>query len=304
MKNKKFWENFILTVIILAIIELFLEDISRLSPWSPSCRKYLLILGFLFDLIFTVEFTVRSIIAKDKNGWGSYFAKEKGWVDFFSSVPLLFLNSGPIMLGMFFPGSVIALPFLGVLNILKITKILRIARILRLLRVLKLFKISESENEKRLIRINTIISVFIVTIASVLILSPIFNKVFYNMDKGVNNKLTKYKNILNIWYLDIRKRNIENIKFYKKLLDYDKNVIYLNYMGMSMVNHLNTKSDPFLEIPKKYFYTDYKVLNHLNFKLYISLRDEIALDARVNLLLETIIIVMIFSFLLFYKDPV
>ncbi len=301
--NKKFWENFIIVVIILAIIELFLEDISRLVPWSTTGRMYLLVLGFLFDLIFTIEFTVRSIVSKNNKGWWFYFSKEKGWVDFFSSVPLLFLNSGPILLGIFFPGSVIALPFLGVLNILKITKILRIARILRLLRILKIFKISESENEIRLKRLNRVISIFVVTISIVLILSPIFSGIFYNMDSVVSKKISSYKSVLNNWYLSVRKRDIESVKFYNKLLDYDKDVLYMNHMGRSVINHLNSKKSPFVVIPEKYFYTDYKIINYLNFKLYVSIRDIVKQDAKVSLLIETIIVVMIISFLLFYKDP-
>ena len=61
--SKNFWENFILVSIFLVIIQTFLDDYSHYALWRVSARNILLVTGFLFDLIFTIEFIVRTVIA-------------------------------------------------------------------------------------------------------------------------------------------------------------------------------------------------------------------------------------------------
>lgn len=301
-KRRKFWESFIIIMIIVAIIEIFLEDLGRLYAWDIPVRRLLLIIGFLLDLIFTIEFVVRSILSKNENGWLFYFKYEKGWVDFFSSVPLILFNSGPLMIGMLWPGKIVALPFLGVLNILKVTKILRIARMLRLLRVLKIFKSTRSE-EKRIAQLGKILSICIVTITMVLIISPLFPQIFYTMENNVNIRKQTYVSLLQDWYKSLRRRDIERVRYLNTRLKEDPNVLYLYQMGQTVVNNLGENKPPTTIIKKRYFYTDFKVLNYLNFKLWYSIRDIVADDARVSLLVETIIIALILAFLFFYKEP-
>ena len=69
---------------------------------------------------------------------GDYFFRQRGWVDFLASIPLLVLNSGPAALGILAGGVTVA-GMAGMVNVLKVVKAIRIARILRLLRVLKVF---------------------------------------------------------------------------------------------------------------------------------------------------------------------
>jgi len=304
-KKRLFWESFMVVMIILAIVEIFVEDLSRIFTWSISVRGALLIVGFLFDLIFTIEFTIRSILAPKEKGWMNYFLYEKGWVDFVSSVPLILFNSGPIMIGMFWPGKLIALPFLGMLNILKVTKILRVARVLRILRILKIFK-SEGTNdakEKRISQLNRIISVSVVTVTMVLIISPLFPKIFYDMDNNVQTKKQVYVDIARDWYKNLRQYNMERINYLSKKLAEDKNVIYAYSRGRTIVNNLGKNASPSKVIPQKYFYTDYKVLNYLGFKIWYSIQDIVIDNSRINFLIETIIVVLIISFFIFYKDP-
>lgn len=304
MSNKRsFWESFIMVMILIAIAQIFLEDISRLGNWKIPLRKSLIIIGFLLDFIFTVEFIIRSILSRKVHGWIHYFKAEKGWVDLFSSVPLMLFNSGPIMIGMFFPGVLIALPFLGVLNILKITKILRIARVLRLLRVLKIFKVTQEEAEKSGKQLTRAISISIVAITLVLIVSPIFSKLYYNMDNSVKLKNQKYVALLQDWYNSYRRGNINRINYLSTTFQEDKDVLYLYQTGRTAVNHLGSSEPPSKVIPNTYFYTDYKVLKYLQFKLYYSIREIVKENARINLLIETIIIVMILGMLIFYSDP-
>ena len=74
------------------------------------------------------------------SGKGSqYFIRNRGWIDFAASIPLLLLSSGPAFIALVTGGSA-AFALGGILNVLKVVKAIRIARILRLLRVLKIFK--------------------------------------------------------------------------------------------------------------------------------------------------------------------
>ena len=137
-KNRNFMESIVLVVIVLVLIQTFLDDLSVISGWSWDIRKILIFTGFGFDLFFTAEFLLRFFDALLKRKVKIYFLFERGWIDLAASIPLLILNSGPsvyaLLTGTVFAGSV------KMLNILKVVKAVRIARILRLLRLLKIFK--------------------------------------------------------------------------------------------------------------------------------------------------------------------
>ena len=303
MENKKtFWENFIAWAIILAIVEIFVEDFSRLGGWAISGRKILILIGFLFDLIFTIEFTIRSFLAPKKKGWWNYFKNEKGWVDFVSSVPLILFSSGPLVIGMFFNGSMRSLAFVGIFNILKITKILRIARMLRLLRIVKVFKQDDVEAaEQRNNHVTKAITITIVAITTTLILSPLFPKIFYTMDHGLKTKQMAYSSLLQNWKKSIQTRDSKAIAYYKMKVKEDKNILYLFQGSNTVVNKIgNTDIIDFLK--NHYFYTDYKTISSFGFKLYYTIQDVDQENARINLLIETIIVITILSLLIFYTD--
>lgn len=137
--NRKFWEGFILAAIILVLVQTFLDEYARYARWSVASRNALLYAGFIFDLIFSVEFIVRGGAAARRGLFLSYIKYERGWVDFLSSFPLLLLYSGPslylLMAGDIHTGTA----SYALLNVLKVVKAIRITRILRLVRVVKIF---------------------------------------------------------------------------------------------------------------------------------------------------------------------
>ncbi len=142
----RFLENFILLAIVLVLIQTFLEDYAVLAGWQWGASRILIISGFCFDLVFTLEFLTRAIHSGSKGMFGNYFWEQRGWIDFLASVPLLLVNSGPELFALV-TGSGAILAFGGILNILKVVKAIRIARVLRLLRVLKIFrKIKNAES--------------------------------------------------------------------------------------------------------------------------------------------------------------
>ncbi len=135
----RFFEGVVTIVILLVIVQTFLDDFSIAMSWGEEHRRILLFTGFAFDLFFTVEFLVRLYNAILHRRAGFYIVHEKGWIDFLASIPLLMFSSGPLVLSYLLQEAAF-LQLGGILNMLKLVKAIRIARILRLLRIVKIFK--------------------------------------------------------------------------------------------------------------------------------------------------------------------
>jgi hypothetical protein len=133
-----FLETLVLAAIVLVVVQTFLEDLSVLAGWAARTRLELRLVGFGFDLFFTIEFLVRLYYAIVTRRFRQYLLRERGWIDFLAAVPLLMFSSGPFAAGLLL-GPVLLPSLAGTLRRLKIIKTVRIARILRLLRVLKIF---------------------------------------------------------------------------------------------------------------------------------------------------------------------
>lgn len=132
-------ETVVVVAIILVLLHTLLDDYSILAGWSVHARSWIIWVGLGFDIFFTVEFFTRFYLAFS-NGRGSrYFFRERGWVDFLASIPLLLLNSLPHALALL-AGAGLVSGLGSFLNVLKVIKAVRIARILRLLRIVKLFR--------------------------------------------------------------------------------------------------------------------------------------------------------------------
>lgn len=156
----RFLENFILVAIILVLIQTFLEDFAVISGWNARLRNILVISGFVFDLLFTVEFLTRSLYAGSRKEFRRYFLEDRGWIDFLASIPLLLFNSGPQLFALI-TGTGAVLAFGSILNILKVVKAIRVARVLRLLRVLKIFRriknTDSNMTQRHIARISTMV---------------------------------------------------------------------------------------------------------------------------------------------------
>jgi len=194
MKKYKLLENFIFLCIILVLVQTFLEDFSVVRSWSVDKRNILIISGFVFDLIFSIEFVVRSIANGVNRKFTDYFVNRRGWVDFLSSFPLLFLNSGPSLLIFLTGVNTVSLAGFGIMNALKVVKAIRVTRILRLIRIIKIFgKIhnTESAMAQHHTSVITTISVF-----SIILTLIMFSVLFVNpYSQIMNDKADHYKKI-------------------------------------------------------------------------------------------------------------
>ena len=134
-----FFESLVIAAILLVLVQTFLEDFSVLAGWDTGRRNMILLAGFYFDLFFTIEFLIRLYYALLDRRAMNYLLRQRGWIDFLASVPLLMLSSGPWALALF-TGETLFLGMGGILNLLKVVKAIRIARILRFMRIIKLFR--------------------------------------------------------------------------------------------------------------------------------------------------------------------
>jgi len=137
-------DNSLIILIILSVIQIFVGDLAVINDWFPSAsshavfNKSMIIAGFTFDSLFSIEFIVRSVIALKRKNFAEYFFYRRGWIDFLASLPLLITNSFPQFYSLIIVGT-LANGGRGVLNTLKAVKAVRVTRILRLLRTLKIF---------------------------------------------------------------------------------------------------------------------------------------------------------------------
>ena len=136
----KIIEGFVLFLILLVTVETLFELYVNFADFSARIRKYTLIAGFCFDIIFSIEFLSRLSVSSRRKGLGTYIGNEGGVVDFFSSLPLLALHSGPLVAAGFFStgrfglSGYFHLPGLG-----ETARIVMVAGALRFLRPLKIY---------------------------------------------------------------------------------------------------------------------------------------------------------------------
>lgn len=138
-----FLDNLLVLVIILSILQIFLGDLAVIYEWFPGEQhaqfdRWMIIAGFAFDLIFSLEFIIRSLNAIRHHRFREYFFYRKGWIDFVASLPLLLTSSLPQFLDLVLAHRVTT-GTRSILNMFKAVRAVRVTRILRLLRTLKIF---------------------------------------------------------------------------------------------------------------------------------------------------------------------
>jgi len=291
---KKVLETFIIAAIVLVIIQTLLDEYSRYAHWSVRSRNILLVTGFCFDLIFSIEFTVRSVFNGSKGKFLSYIKYERGWVDFISSFPLLILDSGPSLFFLLTVDAHSGAGAIGAMNVLKVVKAVRITRILRLVRVIKIFgKIHNAESRMAQHHTATITTTAVFTIVSVLL---VFTFVFGTSASHFSKERSdEYVN-----HIDGLKRiaDMNGLGFRETaegLLMSDKNVLKIIYTGGTVVEKITDS-----EFKRYYDEEDYISVTGKGCTLIVSIIDinkEIALEHIQSFM---IIIFIVLSFMILY----
>jgi hypothetical protein len=289
---RAFFENLIILAIILVLVQTFLEDFAILAEWSWEWRRILILAGFGFDLLFTVEFLTRFIGAAFKKRAGEYFFRNRGWIDFLASIPLLLFNSGPQAAALLLGGTAVV-GLSGVLNILKVVKAVRIARILRLLRILKIFrqiKYADSPMAQRhitwitTITISTIVFlIFLYSAAASLTGLPAsdakYNESFENTALKVAENLRE----------DRERTALE-------IAEAEKDLLIVKHRGDTVYSRFDNEY-----YRNNFGPADYRYARVGNFGFFFDLRTALKQQSRENLLFFIIVVVLVAAFMVIYS---
>lgn len=269
----KLFEGLIVILIVLVIIHTFTEEFATFMDYSLSIRKSLLIAGFGFDLIFTIEFLSRLLISSGKGRERVYMGEEGGFIDLVSSIPLLVFNSGPLVFIAFFSGEAGIVSFIGGLSFLKIVKAIRIARILRFFRTMKIFNKTKYMNKMTQKFLSRALTITISTIVIALI-------GFSFLDRNViEPKSLEVQKILS-YYMET-----EPYPSFKDILGKTESVLFIKkgegilYQGIS---------DRFFQ--KNYFLDDYLKRSMDEYEVYLDNKDAKRVHAFINMLSFSMII--------------
>jgi hypothetical protein len=136
IKNKNiirnFTENLLIFIIFLSLTGIFIEEFLKFT----GSNGYLMTVQFfniIFDVIFTVEFFLRTIFAVARKQTREYFFYKRGWIDFLASIPILCLISLPVFIKTFYnidspswlfgiPNSILLFKFTRILKLIKVIK--------------------------------------------------------------------------------------------------------------------------------------------------------------------------------------
>jgi hypothetical protein len=235
------FENFIIVAIIGVIVHQITDEFSVIFGFSRTALNVIIVLGVFFDLLFSIEFVLRSLKARKNGSWKIYFQNQRGWIDLISSVPLLLLDSGPnfIFLLLHLSGDASAI---GILNTLKTVKAIRITRVLRLVRIIKIFgKIQNTDSLVTQRHVATVSTMAVVSMVAILVIAqflPLFragdphdysrkreevilldiqrlNKDLRVTERELKNLFTKNPNYTDLLYFYKKKKNGELLLIYE-----------------------------------------------------------------------------------------
>mgnify|MGYP006273005725 CR=1 FL=1 len=287
-------EGVVIVAIILVLIHTFLQDLATMLGWTWDTRRVLLIIGFGFDLFFTVEFLVRLYYAILDRAAGRYFWRERGWIDFLASIPLLLLNSGPAMLALAVGGGTVV-GMGGMMNVLKVVKAIRIARILRLLRVLKVFttiKNTDSPMAQRHMANITTLSVSVIVLSIVAYVAVASAAGFPGLESQVQSE-----NIRATSFIDARNLTEEDNE--RLLRDYaasKPSILLVTESGETRYSrHDNEYYDTYFGPG------DYGYLRSGEVGVFFDVRTLNAEEARQNIAYFAVIVILVLFVLLFYS---
>jgi hypothetical protein len=282
-------EAVVVLAIIAVLIQTFLQDLATVLGWPWDLRKALLFAGFGFDLFFSIEFLTRLYLAMLNRRTGVYLFRDRGWIDFFASIPLLTLNSGPAALGIL-AGGVTVLGMGGMVNVLKVVKAIRIARILRLLRVLKIFaRIKHTDSVMAQRHVAKISATAVASIIFVL-LAASFAWSFLELPSF---ETTYREDVISYVELD-QETGAPETRI--AVAEGEPAVLVLKSEGRTL----------FSRHDDKYYQTyfgpgDYDVLDIGETRIFVDLRPLNAAEARENLIHFVIIVVIVLVFLFGYS---
>ncbi len=291
MKIKNTRENIIIALIILAILQILLDEYSRFEHWSLLARNILMLAGLFFDFLFSVEFTVKLIFAARKNAVPAYWKHQRGWIDFLSSYPLLLLNLPAAILLIFGqPGQ--GASCIAFYNVLIFVKDISITRTWRLTRFIKLFgKIQKTESPMTRHHIAVISTTVVFTTICILTLFCIIIPANHKIKERT---LFYDESLSTIKYLE-NKTGISYKDISKKIFMEDNNLLKLSYKNEIILSGITDE-----KFRKYYDIGDYAIISNRGFIICHSLVDFNSELAARNIIYFFIVLFIILTLMFIY----
>jgi hypothetical protein len=245
-------------------------------------------------LLFTIEFITRSINAGKNNRLFVYWFYRRGWVDFIAAVPLLILNSGPLVILTFLTGTAEGIAAVGVLNILKVVKAIRVTRILRLIRVMKIFgKIRNAESKMAQHHTAAVSTTAVAVILAVLIIFA------FALGDPIENSLNERKG----YYRDLSARVFGMVgkdeeskkEIVENVFNGDSRILKLYQRDRLLFSRVNEE-----DWSLKYSSEDYFEIQNSGFTIFVTAVDINKNRAQNSIMIFSVIIVLVFGLMLIY----
>ncbi|GAG80519.1 unnamed protein product, partial [marine sediment metagenome] len=220
--------------------------------------------------------------------------RERGWIDFLASVPLLMFNSGPTAFALITGGTAL-MGLGGILNLLKVIKAIRIARILRLLRIIKIFRrikhISSPMVQRHVASITAIgVSVLVFSLLAFSAISGIVNiegmdSAFFSHQQKIVSHLKEKQDdpadfVLSLGSIQETEETLLIVKFREQTL-YSRyeNSYYRDYFGSG----------------------DYNYMKEGDLEFFFDLRPYVKQLSRESLIFFFIVILIVLAYLFIYS---
>ncbi len=286
-------ETLVVAVILLVLVQNFLEDFSVVAGWQAGERRTVELAGFFFDLFFTVEFLVRLYYALMNRRAAAYITRERGWIDFLASVPLLMFSSGPYAAAVL-TGGTTALGMGGLLNLLKVIKAIRIARILRFLRVIKLFRriknVSSPMAQRHVASITAIsISVLVLALLGFTVLTSSLE--VPGLDTAFDERQERIAALL----AERTERPGELVSSLETLEETDRSLLVVRYRGRTLFSRYEN------DYYRRHFALgDYGYRSRGELELFFDVRPAVQNQSRQGLLFFAIVVLIVLAYLVAY----
>jgi hypothetical protein len=285
-------EKLIIILIILSVIQIFLDEFSRFDLWSVFVRNNLTLAGFFFDIVFSIEFIIRGSIAYKKNRALRYIKYERGWIDFLSSFPLLILDFPAVYL-LFcgnFEESTSASVFLTIIVFINNIRITRILRFVRITKIFGRFPKAASPMTKH--HTAAVSAAVVYTIICSLALFSLLSSAMAH--KIIERTRFFDESVSLIKYLE-SKSKISYNDVAKKMFAEEKNLLNLSYKNDMFISRI-----PDEKFQEYFSRGDYASVNNRGFVLQFSLVDLNREEAYYNIISFFIIILVFFSVIILY----
>jgi hypothetical protein len=278
-------EGLIFFFIVLVILQTYGEELAVYMGYSVDFRRLLLVAGFCFDMIFSIEFIARLFVSGGRGKTGRYLVREGGIIDFFSSIPLLIFSSGPLLYMTYFAGETGLILSLGSMSFLKIVKTMRVVRTFRFVRTLKILGKTKTQY---LMTPKYVASALIITIS--ISVATLIGFTYFENGQLIQSSSVETKKILSSYIDRGGSENFDNLLANSSavlFIEKDNEVIYRKFEQNHIENY--------------FFNDDYYTEKIGGYDIYFNNKDAKRAHSLINMTLFSLIVLTIIGITTIYR---